>query len=403
MALAHRPGPRRCSGQRCVRLPRADHRRAHPEPADNADFLVFWGVVFAMYGVLIGVTTETTRAVSTAPTPTAHAFRCTMPIVPVAIGFGLVIVAVVGPSGLVWAPRGLRPALGPAAGRQRPRTRSVRVHVALAGVASGRGRGRATASWSQARPRAGLVLFVVVAGSWRRGGRVRVRQRRGVRLLAVATLASRRYRDLWTQRVDGDVHGLVRRLVAACTAAGVSALLLVGYPVLLKVTTPDDVFAGAAPIVLGRVPVPRPPARAARAPTRTSSWRKVARARRRALVPVLGRPGGLTAVGAFAAWPLGPLGAAHRQPATTTSTGPVFAGLVLGAGLVALLTVTGAAALALDHHAVYLAGWLAATRGHRRSRCCCPEASRRGWSPRCWSVRPSGVAVHLRLGHRRIG
>ena len=33
------------------------------DPAVNAQFLVFWGTVFGFFGVLIGVTTETTRTV----------------------------------------------------------------------------------------------------------------------------------------------------------------------------------------------------------------------------------------------------------------------------------------------------------------------------------------------------
>jgi hypothetical protein len=80
----------------------------------------------------------------------------------------------------------------------------------------------------------------------------------------------------------------------------------------------------------------------------------------RALVPVLVGLGGITAVGALAAWPVGPWALRLVNPDYHVD-GPVFAGLVLGAGLVAVLTMTGAAAVALDHHTVYLAGWIAAT------------------------------------------
>jgi hypothetical protein len=51
----------------------------------------------------------------------------------------------------------------------------------------------------------------------------------------------------------------------------------------------------------------------------------------------------------------------HVVNPTYDVSGRVFAGLVLAAGLVAALTLTGAATVALDRHAVYLAGWLVAT------------------------------------------
>jgi hypothetical protein len=174
-----------------------------------------------------------------------------------------------------------------------------------------------------------------------------------------ATLSSRRYRDLWTERVDGDVSGLVHRLVASCTAAGVSALLLVGYPVLLKITTSDAVFAGAAPIVLA-VSLGRAPLLVPLGAYQNVVVTKVAAHGVRALVPVVAGIVGLTLVGALAAWPVGPWALRIVNPDYHVD-GPVFAGLVLGAGLVAVLTVTGAAAVALDHHVVYLAGWIAAT------------------------------------------
>jgi hypothetical protein len=70
--------------------------------------------------------------------------------------------------------------------------------------------------------------------------------------------------------------------------------------------------------------------------------------------------GAVTALGAMVAWQLGPWALRLVNPDYHVD-GRVFAGLVLGAGLVAVLTVTGAAAVALDHHTVYLAGWIAAT------------------------------------------
>lgn len=324
-------------------------------PADNAEFLVFWGTVFALYGVLIGVTTETTRAVTTARDDRP----ATTPLMPVVVGFGLTLVAVVALSGLVWAPAVLGADWLALLGATALGSALFAVHVAVSGVASGRGAWSGYSLLVAGETASRLLLFVVVAltAASVTGFAVASAVASGFWLLA--TLFSRRYRDLWNQRVEADVRGLLRRLVASCSATGVSALLLVGYPVLLRVTTPDDVFAGAAPLVLA-VSLCRAPLLVPLGAYQNVVVSKVAAHGVRALVPVLVGLGAVTAVGALAAWPVGPWALRLVNPDYHVD-GPVFAGLVLGAGLVAVLTVTGAAAVALDHHTVYLAGWIAAT------------------------------------------
>lgn len=323
--------------------------------ADNAEFLVFWGTVFALYGVLIGVTTETTRAVTTARDDRP----ATTPLIPVVVGFGLTLVAVVALSGLVWAPAVLGADWLPLLGATALGSALFAVHVAVSGVASGRGAWSGYSLLVAGETASRLLLFVVVAltAASVTGFAVASAVASGFWLLA--TLFSRRYRDLWNQRVEADVRGLLRRLVASCAATGVSALLLVGYPVLLRVTTPDDVFAGAAPLVLA-VSLCRAPLLVPLGAYQNVVVSRVAANGVRALVPVLVGLGAVTAVGALAAWPVGPWALRLVNPDYHVD-GAVFAGLVLGAGLVAVLTVTGAAAVALDHHTVYLAGWIAAT------------------------------------------
>jgi hypothetical protein len=188
--------------------------------------------------------------------------------------------------------------------------------------------------------------------------------------------------------------------VASCGAAGVSALLLVGYPVLLRVTTPDEVFAGAAPIVLA-VPLCRAPLLVPLGAYQNVVVTRVVVHGVRALVPVLIGLGGLTVVGALASWPVGPWALRTVNPDYHVD-GPVFAGLVLGAGLVAVLTVTGAAAVALDHHTVYLAGWIAATLTTVAALLVPGDLEARVVFSLL--VGPAvGVAVHLVWGRQRIG
>ena len=172
-------------------------------------------------------------------------------------------------------------------------------------------------------------------------------------------LLSRDHRRLVHVRVAGTARGLVRRMLVACSATGASALLLVGYPVLLRVTTPAEVFAGAAPIVLS-VSLSRAPLLVPLGIYQNVLVTRVIRDGLRVLRPILGGLVVLTAVGSLLAWWVGPWLLHVVNPAYDVSGG-VFAGLVLAAGLVAALTLTGAATVALDRHAVYLAGWLVAT------------------------------------------
>jgi hypothetical protein len=318
----------------------------------------------------------------------------------VVVGFGLTLVAAVGLTGALWAPQvfGSRwPAL---LGATVVGTALFSVHVAIAGVASGR---RVWSGYSllvagETATRLALFVVVVLAAAGVAGFALASAVASG--FWVAATLASTRYRHLWTQRVEGDVGGLVRRLVASCGAAGVSALLLVGYPVLLRVTTPDDVFAGAAPIVLA-VSLCRAPLLVPLGAYQNVVVTRVVLHGVRALVPVLVGLAGLTVVGAVASWPIGPWALRIVNPDYHVD-GPVFAGLVLGAGLVAVLTVTGAAAVALDHHVVYLAGWIAATLTTVLALLVPGDLEAR--VVLSLLVGPAvGVAVHLVWGRQRIG
>ena len=67
-------------------------------PETNASFLVFWGAVYGVFGALVGVTAETTRAVFSAPP------RAATVVFPVVLGLVGAVATVVSLSGLLWAP-----------------------------------------------------------------------------------------------------------------------------------------------------------------------------------------------------------------------------------------------------------------------------------------------------------
>jgi len=366
------------------------------DPAANARFLVFWGAMFAVFGTLIGITTETTRTVFAGRDDRALGAR----LVPVTLSVGAVIAAAVGISGPLWAPELFGEDWLVLLSAMVVGVVLFVVHATLGGAAAGLAEWRTYSTLVGLESVVRLLLCAVVVAVGAHANALAWAVAGACGTWVLLSSVSPGLRRLWGVRADVAPRGLLRRLATACTASGVSALLLVGYPVLLSATTPDGVFDGAAPLLLA-VSLCRAPLLVPLGAYQNVVVTRVALHGVRALVPVLAGLAGLTIVGALAAWPVGPWALRVVNP-DYHLPGPVFAGLVLGAGLVALLTVTGAAALALDHHTVYLAGWVAATL----------TAIITLLVPWSLDVRvvaslltgPAvGVAVHLVWGHRRVG
>ncbi|WP_114422814.1 hypothetical protein [Nocardioides houyundeii] len=327
-------------------------------PAENADFLVFWGAVFAVFGVLTGLTAEITRAVfaarhSQSPGPAAGAR-----VVPAALVLGGAVVGVVGLSGPLWAPALFGSEWLPLLAAMVCGIGLFVVHSALGGAAAGGGQwsGYAVLVGLEATTRLALCALVALLGGEVLGLAWGVCAACGTWLLLSLWP---RYRRLWAARGDVDRGGLLRRMVSACTAAGASSLLLVGFPVLLRVTTSDEVFAGTAPLLLA-VSLTRAPLLVPLGAYQNVVVTKVLTQGLRALVGPTRLVLALTVLGAALAGLVGPVAMRVINPDYRVG-GVIFAALTVAAGLVALLTLTGAASLALDRHTVYLAGWTGAT------------------------------------------
>ncbi|CUR55887.1 conserved membrane hypothetical protein [metagenome] len=325
------------------------------ERADAAQFLVFWSVLFAIFGVLIGVTTETTRAVFS----TRDAAGATTRIMPVALGLGAALVTVVGVSSPLWAARQLGTAWPGLLAAILVGIALFVVHCTLGGIAAGRGEwgSYGTLVGLESVMRLGLCGAAVALGAQVVGLAWAVAGACGTWIL-LSTLSGRQ-RHLWGARTTATPRGLLRRFLTSCTASGVSALMLVGYPMLVKATTDDVVFSRSAPLILA-ISLCRAPLLVPLGAYQNVVVTKVVTHGIRALVPVVAGVAVLTLLGAAVAWPVGPWALRLVNPDYIVD-GPVFTGLVLGAGMVSVLYLTGAAAVALDHHTVYLVGWIAAT------------------------------------------
>ena len=114
-------------------------------------------------------------------------------------------------------------------------------------------------------------------------------------------------------RADVGLGPFLARILSACSAAAASALLLVGFPVLLRATTPDAEFATAAPLILA-VSLSRAPLLVPLGAYQTVAVTKVMIGGLRTLLGPTLVVVGATLLGALLAYPLGPAGAEPAQP-----------------------------------------------------------------------------------------
>ncbi len=332
------------------------------DPVANADFLVFWALLFACFGVLGGVQNEATRAVRVArTTPPGAGSRAR--VLPVALLIGATLGAVL----LVTAPAWAQSLFGSHAAILTV-TLTLAViafsgHSAVAGALSGAG---AWPVYARLVGTEAVVRFLLVGAVALVGVRLV-----GVEIASAGAAAtwigffalSSRARAAQHADADVDTRDYLRRTAQAMLASAASAALLVGFPVLLRLTTPTQEFALAAPLILAvsmtRAPLIMP----------LTAYQGVAithfLSRRHEGVKPLARIGGailgVGLIGAILAAALGPWIMRTLFGAAYDVNGLLLGALTGAAALLAVLTLTGAAVLALDRHRAYAAGWGLAT------------------------------------------
>ena len=341
--------------------------------SENTVFQTFWATTFACFGVLSGLSIETTRAVAaSAPDRTGDqpgerpgdrpGGRPGPQVLAVGLLLGLGAGAVVAATSPWWAASVFPSGRGSLAFLVAGGVVAYAAHSVVVGALAGR------RSWvvyarligADALVRLALVGVVVAVGATVAG-------------LAAATvgaattwvwflLASSRARAAARSRADSGTTTFLRRIGATSLAAGASAMLVVGFPVLLAVTTPAAEYATAAPLLLAisltRAPMLIPlNAYQGVAVTHFVAHRDRGLA---ALLPVLRLVGLVGVVATAGAYALGPWLVRTLLPAGYEMGGPVLAGLTAAAVLLALLTLTGALCQALTLHATFLGGWIVA-------------------------------------------
>lgn len=175
-------------------------------------------------------------------------------------------------------------------------------------------------------------------------------------------MASPTARAAAAQRTPGGLGGFVRGAAHSITAAGASAILVMGFPVLLKATTSQLGEAGG--VIILAVTLTRAPLLV---PLSAMQGNLIAhfvdqRTRRlQALIAPALLISGIGAVGVLAGGFTGPWLLRVGFGPDYNASGALVAWLTAAAVIVAMLTLTGTAAVAASLHRAYSLGWLGAT------------------------------------------
>ncbi|WP_394283620.1 hypothetical protein [Corynebacterium sp.] len=341
----------------------------------TTDFNAYWGLFFAGTGVLTGFMQEITRAVSAArhaedgrPTATTTLDKRTTahPLV-MAGGVALLIAALIAVTAPAWMHLILSShqrigtvllAVGLASYAVQAAVSGVlsgcqlwRQYAALVAIDSGIRMIIAIVAWLAGwKILAFLVVTVIGAGTW---------------VLIVASSAQVRA-TLRVAVTDVSPSVFIRQAATAMAASGATAVLITGFPTLVRITNPDTTGqAVTAAAVIYAVTLTRAPLLVPLQQFQSAIIVRFVHKQGRpftalaapiALVWVVG------VVGAGLAWLIGPwlMEVILRNEAFSVP-GAILALLTLGATCTGTLMITGSATIAINKHGFYLSGWVVAT------------------------------------------
>jgi O-antigen/teichoic acid export membrane protein len=336
--------------------------------ADNAEFLAFWSALFLLFGILGGLQTEIIRYVTALGTDPAATPRGgteqprTVPLFAVVFGIAAGVALVLAMTSLLWG----RAVLGPhwvvlvlvlaGAGV------AFSVHAALAGVLSGRhlwGNFSALVA-SESSFRLVLVLIVgLLAGST---AGLAAAAAGGALAWVLVAVFSPQLRSAFRMPLAVPVRDFARKVGHASISTAASASLVVGFPILYRITTPADVYLASAPLLLA-ILLTRAPLMVPLGTFQSVAIAHFVRHRDRglgALRPIALAITGVAVVGAVAAYFLGPWLMVLLFGPDYHVAPWILAGLTAAAAVLALLTLTGGMCVALNRHRVSSVGWVSA-------------------------------------------
>ena len=357
--------------------------------SELTEFLLFWAALFTVTGIITGIQPEITRAVGTARTRAvadraasggaasggATSAEGSAPqgarVVTVTAALGAIAGALVLVSSPLWA------------AQQIPHSAAVGVAVmavgvflyalqaTISGVTAGEDRwylfaavgglesaGRLILMFAAALmipSLAGLeVATVVPMGLWL--------------ILAFVTVSGRR---LWVARADVPAGRLTTNILWSFLSSAAAAVLMMGFPNVLKASG----AAESEPVVLGTlilaISITRSPIMIPLQAFQGVAVSAFLKQRHRPVAAFIKPAAAVVAVGAMgalAAYLVGPLLFRLIYPPTAgaesayeaAASGITLGALVFASALLALMTLSGNMALAVNQHRIYLAGWVVA-------------------------------------------
>ena len=319
-------------------------------------FLAYWGLFFACTGLIDGITQETTRAVAasreTQVRGSANPWK-------LGAAIGAALAAVVLLVGFFTMGRIVPTHPGTATGLLAFGLLSYAFQAVLSGILSGSGLWNRYAALVALDSGVRLVLAVVV---WALGGGL-------VEFLAITVIGALSWAVILALapvrvQLDVDRGAFVRRVGSAMVASGASAALITGFPTAASAAFPAATAGATVAAINNAVMLTRAPVLV---PLQRFQSALVVRfvERRGAVYKALAAPVGailgVGLVGFAAAWLIGPwiLRVAYKPE---LFVGGLTLGLLtFASAFMGMLMITGVAVLALERHAFYVAGWLAAT------------------------------------------
>lgn len=344
--------------------------------SELTEFLLFWAALFTVTGIITGIQPEVTRAVGTARTQTVSAEESSLQgagarVVTVAAILGAIAGVLVLVSSPLWA------------GQQIPHSAAVGVtamavgvflyalQATMSGVTAGEDRWYLFAAVGGLESAGRLILMLAAAlmipslaglevatvipmGLWL--------------ILAFVTVSGRR---LWVARADVPARRLTTNILWSFLSSAAAAVLMMGFPNVLKAS-------GAAerePVVLGTlilaISITRSPIMIplqAFQGVAVSAFLKQRHRPVAAFIKPAAAVVAVGAVGALAAYLVGPLlfrliyppAAGAEFAYEAAASGITLGALVFASALLALMTLSGNMALAVNQHRIYLAGWVVA-------------------------------------------
>lgn len=357
--------------------------------SELTEFLLFWAALFTVTGIITGIQPEITRAVGTARTRAvadrALANRAASGrtasaegsapqgarVVTVTAALGAIAGALVLVSSPLWA------------GHQIPHSAAVGVTVmavgvflyalqaTMSGVTAGEDRWYLFAAVGGLESAGRLILMLAAALMIPSlaGLEVATVVPMGLWLiLAFVTVSGRR---LWVARADVPARRLSANILWSFLSSAAAAVLMMGFPNVLKASG----AAESEPVVLGTlilaISITRSPIMIplqAFQGVAVSAFLKQRHRPVAAFVKPAAAVVAVGAVGALAAYLVGPLlfrliyppAAGAESAYEAAASGITLGALVFASALLALMTLSGNMALAVNQHRIYLAGWVVA-------------------------------------------